>query len=80
MHITGRLFGNSDVPLIVFRDDSDWQHECLMLLQTLSDLETHSDEFYQYEVLTRISELSLAMLRNIRTEETKEASITNVRM
>ena len=71
MHIAGRLFGNSDVPLIVFRDDSDWQHECLMLLQTLSDLETHSDEFYQYEV---------PMLRNIKTEETKESSITNVRM
>ena len=80
MHIAGRLFGNSDVPLIVFRDGTDWQHECLMLLQTLSDLETHSDEFYQYEVLTRISQLSLTMLRNIKTEETKEASITNVRM
>ena len=80
MHIAGRLFGNSDVPLIVFRDDADWQHECLMLLQTLSNLETHSDEFYQYEVLTRISQLSLTMLRNIKTEETKEASSTNVRM
>lgn len=80
MHIAGRLFGNSDVPLIVFQNAVDWQHECLMLLQTLSDLETHSDEFYQYEVLTRISQLSLTMLRNIRTEETKEASITNVRM
>ena len=80
MHLAGRLFGNSDVPLIVFRDDADWQHECLMLLQTLSDLETHSDEFYQYEVLTRISQLSLTMLRNIKTGETKKASITNVRM
>ncbi len=80
MHIAGRLFGNSDVPLLVFRDEDDWQHECLMLLQTLSDLETHPDEFYQYEVLTRIYEISLTMLRNIKTEETKEASITNVRM
>ena len=80
MHIAGRLFGNSDVPLIVFRDDAAWQHECRMLLQALTDLETHSDEFYQYEVLTRISQLSLTMLRNIKTEETKEASITNVRM
>lgn len=80
MHIAGRLFGNSDVPLIVFRDKDDWQHECLMLLQTLSNLETHPDEFYQYEVLTRISQLSLTMLKNIKTEETKEASITNVRM
>ena len=60
-----RITKNPNLPLCHLSGVGDWQEDCLSQLRELSRLEQRKDEFYPYEVLTRLTALWLTMQKNI---------------
>lgn len=63
------LTENRGISLIVFHGQMPWQERILSLLTELVSLEEHKDQYYAYEVLTRLTQIWLLILKSIRIPE-----------
>ena len=63
-----------------FERGQDWCSEILSILYRLSELEKNKTEFYVYEVLVLLSQMWLAMRKNISLPVEKAKNATNGRM
>jgi len=60
-----RIIGRDQLPVFALTANLPWCGPVFTILQELIELEKHKTDFYVYEVLTRISSLWLAILKNI---------------
>ncbi len=58
------LEGRSGLRYVRFRTGIEWEREVLTRVRGLLALEKKKDRFYPYEVLSRLSEITLLVLRN----------------
>lgn len=63
------LTENRGISSIVFHGQMPWQERILSLLTELASLEEHKDQYYAYEVLTRLTQIWLLMLKSIQIPE-----------
>lgn len=68
--LTQAVTGNNGITLLVFHSQINWHEQILTLLRELAILEGQKDTLYPYEVLTRLNQIWLILLRNIRIQET----------
>lgn len=75
-----RITENPNLPICHLSGVEDWQEDCLSQLRELSRLEQAKNEFYPYEVLTRLAALWLTMQKNIELPQPKDVSAAAKRM
>lgn len=71
---------NKQLSTVVLSADSYWSKSVLEILSELLDLEQKNSAVYEYKVLTRLSQIWLAMLENIAVPENKIENQTMKRM
>lgn len=74
------ITANEQLPIVHFTSASDWHRDILSALQQLVQMEEAKNEFYEYEVLVRLSTLWLTMRKNIQILPEKKENITNLRI
>lgn len=77
--LTQAVIENKGIALLVFHGQIGWQEQILTLLLELVALEQQKDTLYPYEVLTRLNQIWLILLRNIRVQETTANHVVALR-
>ena len=67
--LTRSVTENRGIDLIVLHGQTAWQERILSLLTELIPVEQQKDPYYAYEVLTRLTQIWLLMLKNIQMPE-----------
>ncbi len=78
--LTQAVIENKGIALLVFHGQIGWQEQILTLLLELVALERQKDTLYPYEVLTRLNQIWLILLRNIRVQETTANHVVALRI
>ena len=77
--LTRAVTESRSITLLILHGQIDWQEQILTLLRELIALEGQKDTLYPYEVLTRLNQIWLILLRNIRVQETTTDHVVTLR-
>ncbi len=78
--LTREITENEEISLVVLRGETDWSRQALCILKQLARLEEDPDEFYSYEVLSRLSALWLILLKNVKRGTPGRDHVTSLRV
>ena len=79
--LTAAITENKGISLVMLYESMDWCKEALRVLREMVELEKEkSDSIYPYTVLSKLSELWLAMLQNLSLPESTADNATAIRM
>lgn len=75
-----RLAECGALPALELKQDNEWQKEILDQLADLAKVEEKKTDTYTYEILVRLSEIWLVMIKNIALPDTGRKDMANERM